>query len=134
MKRLLVAVATLAAMASAAAGAETIFRCGNEYSNVACTNATTLVVAGAVTPEHRAEARDVARREKALAAEMTRDRREQETLAKPAHAGSLSAPRATATPPATGAKKHAKKHDKKATIDEERDFVAAVPKAKKPGS
>ena len=30
--------------------------------------------------------------------------------------------------------RHAKKHDKKAASDEERDFVAAVPKAKKPGS
>jgi len=132
MKRLLVAVAALAA--SAGAGAETIYRCGNEYTNVACTHATTLVVADAVTSEQRAEARDVARREKTLAAEMTRDRRGQESLAKPALAGSLSAPRAAAAPPAAAARKHAKKHDKKAAIDEERDFVAAVPKAKKPGS
>ena len=65
---------------------------------------------------------------------MARDRREQEALAKPAHAGSLSAPRAAAAPPAAAAKKHAKKHDKKAAIDEDRDFVAAVPKTKKPGS
>ena len=134
MKRLLVAVAALATVASATARAETIFRCGNEYSDVACAHATTLVVAGAVTPEQRAEAREVARREKTLAAEMTRDRREQETLAKPAHAASLSAPRTAAVPPANAAKKHAKKHDKKAAIDEERDFVAAVPKARKPGS
>ena len=134
MKRLLVGVATIAAVASGAVGGETIFRCGNEYSDVACTHATTLVVAGAVTPEQRAEARDVARREKTLAAEMTRDRREQEALAKPALAGSLSAPRAAAAPPATAAKKHAKKHVNKAAIDEERDFVAVVPKAKKPGN
>ena len=134
MKRLLVAVATLAAVASGAADAETIFRCGNEYTNVACTHATSLVVAGAVTPEQRAEARDVARREKALAAEMTRDRREQEALAKPPIAGSLSAPRVAAAPSTTAVKKHARRHDKKAAIDEERDFVAAVPKAKKPGS
>ena len=134
MKRLLVAVAALATVASATARAETIFRCGNEYSDVACAHATTLVVAGAVTPEQRAEAREVARREKTLAAEMTRDRREQETLAKPAHAASLSAPRTAAVPPASAAKPHAKKHDKKTAIDEERDFVAAVPKAKKPGS
>jgi hypothetical protein len=119
MKRLQVAVATLAAVASGAIGAATIFRCGNEYSDVACTHATSLVVAGAVTPEQRAEARDVARREKTLAAEMTRDRREQEALAQPARAG---------------ARKHAKKRDKKAAIDEERDFLATVPKAKKPGS
>ena len=134
MKRLLVVVAALATVASATVRCETIFRCGNEYSDVACAHATTLVVAGAVTPEQRAEAREVARREKTLAAEMTRDRREQETLAKPAHAASLSAPRTAAVPPASAPKKHAKKHDKKAAIDEERDFVAAVPKAKKPGS
>jgi len=133
MKRMLVAVATLAAVASGAAGAGTIFRCGNAYSDVACTHATTVAVADAVTPEQRAEARDVARREKTLAAEMARDRREQEALAKPAHAASLSAPRTATAPPAT-TKKHAKKHDKKAAIDEDRDFIAAVPKTKKAGS
>ena len=134
MKRALVAVVTLAALSSMAVRAETVFRCGNEYTHVACTDAKTLVVADAVTPEQRADAREVARREKTLAAEMTRDRREQETLAKPAHPASLSAPRTAAVPPASAAKKHAKKHDKKAASDEERDFVAAVPKAKKPGS
>jgi len=134
MKRLRVALATLAVVASGTVDAETIYRCGNEYSNVACTNATSLAVVGAVTPEQRAEAREVARREKSLAAEMTRDRREQEALAKPALAGSLSAARIAAAPPAGAAKKHAKKHDRKAAIDEERDFVAAVPKAKKAGS
>jgi flagellar hook-length control protein FliK len=134
MKRLLVAVATLAAAASGAAGAETIYRCGNEYTDVTCAHATTLVVADAVTPEQRAEARDVARRERTLAAEMTRDRREQEALMRPALAASLSAPRAAAAPPASAAKKHAKKHAKKAAIDEERDFVTIVPKAQKPGS
>jgi hypothetical protein len=36
----------------------------------------TLVVAGAATPEQRADARDVARREKALAAELAHDRRD----------------------------------------------------------
>ena len=132
MKRLLVAVAALAGLA-ASVRAETIFRCGNEYTNVACNDATTLVVAGAATPEQRAEARDVARREKTLAAEMTRDRREQEALAKPAHAASLSAPRTAAEPPAK-AKKQAKKQHKKAAIDEERDFIATVPKTKKSGS
>ena len=134
MKRLRVALATLVVVASGAVNAETIYRCGNEYSNVACTNATSLAVVGAVTPEQRAEAREVARREKTLAAEMTRDRREQEALAKPALAGSLSAPRAAASTPPAAAKKNAKKHDRKAAIDAERDLVAAVPKAKKAGS
>jgi hypothetical protein len=135
MKRLRLAVAALATVAAQVAVAGTIFRCGNAYSDVACAQATTLVVAGAVTPERRAEARDVARREKTLAVDMTRDRREQEALTRPARAGSLSAPLTAAAPPTAAAKKkHAKKHDRKAAIDEERDFVAAVPKAKKPGS
>jgi len=134
MKRLLVAFATLSALTSGAVNAETIFRCGNEYSNVACAHPTTLVVAGAVTAEQRAEAREVTRREKALADEMTRDRRAQEALARPAQAGSLSAPRPAAAPPAPAGKKHAKKHAKKAALDEERDFIATVPKAKKSGS
>ena len=133
MKRLLLAAAAFSVFAGAAVHAATIFRCGNEYTDVACKNATTLVVAGAATPQQRADARDVARREKALAAEMTRDRREQEALARPAGAASLSAPRAAAAPPAA-TKKHAKKHPRKAAIDDERDFVAAVPKTKKSGS
>jgi hypothetical protein len=133
MKRLWVAVAALAAFAGGVVHAETIFRCGNEYTDVACAEARTLVVAGAATPEQRADAREVARREKALAAEMTRDRRAQEALARPALAASLSAPRSEAAPPAT-TKKHAKKHPKKAAVDDERDFIAAVPKPKKSGS
>ena len=133
MKRLLVVVAALAGLA-ATAHAETIFRCGNEYTTVACKDATTLVVAGAATAEQRAEAREVTRREKALADEMARDRRAQEALARPAQAGSLSAPRPAAAPPAPAGKKHAKKHAKKAALDEERDFIATVPKAKKSGS
>jgi hypothetical protein len=133
MRRLRIAVAALAAVVGGAAHAATIFRCGHEYTNVACADARTLVVADAVTPAQRADAHEVARREKALAAEMTRDRREQEALARPALAGSLSAPRVEAAAPAA-AKKHAKKPSKKAAVDDERDFIAAVPKTKKSGN
>jgi hypothetical protein len=129
MRRLRIAVAALAAVVGGAAHAVTIFRCGNEYTNVACADARTLVVADAVTPAQRADAHEVAR----LAAEMTRDRREQEALARPALAGSLSAPRVEAAAPAA-AKKHAKKPSKKAAVDDERDFIAAVPKTKKSGN
>ncbi len=129
-----IAVAMVAGLASTAAPAQTIFRCGNEYSSVPCRDAKTLVVASAVTAEQRAEARDVVRREKALAAEMTRDRREQAALLKPALAGSLSAPRVAAPAPAPAAKKHAKKSKKNAALDPERDFVAAVPRPKKAGT
>ncbi len=134
MKQLLIAMAALAGLASNAAHAETIFRCGHEYTSVPCPEARTLVVASAVTAGQRAEAREVARREKALAAEMSRDRRVQEALVKPALAGSLSAPRVAAAAPTGAAKKHPKKRKKTASFDEERDFVAAVPKAKKAGT
>ena len=134
MKRVAFAVAALAALASPAVRGETIFRCGNEYTTVACADARTVVVSGAVTPEQRAEAREVARREKLLAEEMARDRREQEALARPALASSLSPPRVAAAASAAAPKKQAKKHDRKGAPGEERDFVAAVPKAKKPGS
>lgn len=134
MNRLRFAIAILAGLAGANAPAESIFRCGNEYTNVACADARAVVVAGAVTAEQRVEAREVARREKALAAEMTRDRREQEALARPALAGSLSAPRTAAAPPATTAKRQPKKHRKSAATDEQRDFIASVPKVKKSGT
>ena len=135
MKPVAIAIAmAIAGLAGTAAAAETVFRCGNEYTQVACKDARTVAVAGAVSVDQHAEAREVVRREKALAAEMTRDRREQEALAKPALAGSLSGPRVAAALPAAAAKKHPKKHRKNAAIDEERDFVAAVPKARKPGS
>ena len=134
MKRLTVCVAALAILAADAGHAETIYRCGNEYRDAACADGKALVVAGAATPAQQAAAREVARREKTLAAEMTRDRREQEALARPAQAGSLSAPRAAAPASAAAAKKSSAKHHRKAVIDEERDFVAAVPKARKAGS
>ncbi|HSC62324.1 MAG TPA: hypothetical protein VLD35_01725 [Caldimonas sp.] len=134
MKRLRLCVATLAVLAGSAAPAATIYRCGNEYRDAACADGKALLVPGAATPDQQAEAREVARREKTLAAEMTRDRREQEALARPPQAGSLSAPRAVAPASAAAAKKPARKHAKKAGVDEERDFVAAVPKARKSGS
>jgi hypothetical protein len=136
VKRPLVAVCAVAvALASTAAGAETIYRCGNEYTNVACAEAKTIRVASSVTAEQRADAREVARRQKTLAAEMTRDRREQEALTKPALAGSLSAPpRTESHAPRTPSHKHPRRHDKKATLDDERDFLAAVPKTKKTGN
>lgn len=61
---------------------------------------------------------------------MGRHRRAQEAALKPALAGSLSGARIAAVVPTTPAKKR----KKNASFDEERDFVAAVPKAKNVGS
>jgi len=136
MKHALVvaAFAALAGLIGNAASAATIYRCGHEYTDVACADGQPLVVASAVSAEQRADAREVARREKALAAEMARDRRADEATRKPALAGSLSGLPAAAAAPAPAARKHPKKHRKNATPDEARDFVATVPKARKAAS
>jgi len=134
MSSLHVIVTVVMALAGSVAEAATVYRCGHEYTDVACARGGELVVGATPSGQRLAEARPVATSKKPLAAEMTRDRREQEALAKPALAGSLSAPRAAAAAPPAAARKNAKKHDRKAAIDAERDFVAAVPKAKKAGS
>jgi hypothetical protein len=134
MRHSLSALAILAMLAGTTTHAETIYRCGHEYTSVACADARPLVVASALSAEQRADARAVARREKALVAEMVRDRRAQEAAARPALAGSLSGPRLAAPAPTAAAKKHAKRQKKNAAPDDGRDFIATVPKAKKAAS
>jgi hypothetical protein len=118
------------ALTTAAAGGETIFRCGDSYSLTPCANARAIEAAAPVSPAQRAEARAVAAREKQLALEMVRDRQERERV-RPATAASLGPSPAARTASAPhGAKKHVR-NKKKAPADEDaRDFVAAVPKAK----
>ena len=62
---------------------------------------------------------------------MTRERREREAASKPSVASSLG----PARPPAAAANaKHVKRQPKGASpADEDRDFIAAVPKPKKTG-
>jgi hypothetical protein len=127
-----VAALTLAGLS---ANAETIYRCGHEYTDVACPRGLALDVGAAPTARQRAEARQVALGEKRLAAEMTHDRREREAALQPAVAGSLGPARPPVAAPVAKAKaKHGKRHPKGALPDDERDFIAAVPKAKKTGS
>jgi hypothetical protein len=123
----IVAIGCGLALALAAASAETVFRCGSSYSHAPCEGATTVDVGAPVGAAQRAEAHAVAARERQLAAELVRDRRERERALRPATAGSLSAAPAAASASAP-ARKHAraakKRHD---SVDERRDFVAVVP-------
>ena len=65
---------------------------------------------------------------------MTNDRREREPALRPAVAASIGHGRSPETQPATKAKaKQVKWNTKGGAPDDERDFIAAVPKAKKPG-
>lgn len=59
MKLALTALAILAGLTPAPARAETIYRCGHEYTSVACPDAQAPVVAGALTAEQRADSREV---------------------------------------------------------------------------
>jgi hypothetical protein len=128
-------IAVVVALAGSAAGAATIYRCGNEYSDVACPRGVALDVGAAPTAEQRAEARQVALSERRLAAEMTSDRREREAALQPAVASSLGPVRAPVAAAALKAKaRHVKRQPKAGAPDAERDFIAAVPKAKKGGS
>ena len=124
----LMALATFAS-ASASMNAQPIFRCGHEYSAVSCPNAQAIVVVSAVSAEQQAEARAIVQGEKALAADMARDRRAQEATLTPALATSLSAPRLTAA--SAPAKKPIKKRRKSALAIDDRAFLAAAPKVKK---
>ncbi|HEY2561528.1 MAG TPA: hypothetical protein VGI48_17595 [Caldimonas sp.] len=123
------ALACLVTLAGPAANAETIFRCGESYSQVACANGKAIEVDPPLSADRRAEARAVAAREKQLALEMVRDRRERESTVHPAIAGSLGAPPAVLAAPAP-AKKHARAKKHGSAAEAGSDFIAVVPKTK----
>ena len=116
--------------ASAGASAQTIYRCGSEYTRVPCPDGK------AIDPDNRAsstkqvaEARQAAERERRLGNDMERDRLRREAALRPARAGSLSAPKPpehAASAPAAKPKK--KPRTRSRTIDEKNDFVATVPR------
>jgi hypothetical protein len=123
-------VAVILAGAMSATAAQTIFRCGDSYSQAPCVGAKAIEVAAPATDAQRAEARAVAAREKQLAFEMVRDRRERESLLRPATASSLG-PAPAAAAASAPAKKHGRGKKHAASLQDDRDFLAAVPRAKK---
>jgi hypothetical protein len=131
---LLVVAALLSALASADAGAQTIYRCGNEYTRVPCANGKALEAGDGRSAAQRAEARRNTYSDKRLAAEMERDRRREEAAHPPAAAGSLSPASAAAPADAVSApKKPAKKKSKRrpVLIASDSDFIAGVPGSEK---
>jgi hypothetical protein len=130
--RRLAAVAAAAALLASAAGAQTIFRCGDSYSQSPCADAKILEATPAPSAAQRSEAHAVAAREKLLALEMVQERHEREQAIRPAMAGSLGpAPTARAASAPPRGKKHASAKKRPAVDDSGRDFIASVPKAKK---
>jgi hypothetical protein len=120
------------ALAGTAAPAETIYRCGNDYTRTPCPSARALEIDAGASAARQHEARQVALREERLAARTTSDRRADEAASRPALAGSLGpATRPAANSAAKSDKKPAKKRRNSAAPDDDRDFIAAVPRAKK---
>ena len=120
------------AFATTGAAAQTVYRCGNEYSRVPCADGKPVDTGPSTADSRRAaEARQSANREHRLAEEMARDRRAREAALKPATASSLGPARAVQAPAAASASMKPKKRAKaKIRVLDERDFVARVPKVK----
>jgi hypothetical protein len=112
-----------------AAPANAIYRCGNQYANAPCTDGRLVAASDPVTPARRDDARKVALDEQRLADRMARERRADEAAIHPAGAASLgpSKPRIEAKVAGPRTKTKAKK---RATTQDDEDFIAHVPKVK----
>jgi len=124
-----IAIAACVAICSASSMAQTIYRCGNEYTRVPCSGGTALDVGDPRSAAQRAEARRLVAAEQRLGASMERDRRRAEAEVKPAQAASLGPARAASAPvDRKGKATPARKKSKKASDAEAgRDFIAGVP-------
>ena len=130
-----VVVASGLATCALAVQAQTIYRCGNEYTRIPCANGRALESSDTRTAAQRAEGRALLIRERRQAADMEKTRRREEAALKPAAAASLSparAPEAAASAASAPKKTNAKKKTGKSKRADDGDFVAGVPPAPNP--
>lgn len=121
-------------LASVAASAQTIYRCGNEYTRVPCVDGK-AVDADSRNAQRVAEGRQVSAQERRLGNDMARDRRLRESALRPAAATSLGPARPPQPSVAASASLKPKKNAKgKIRVLDEGDFTATVPMARKGGS
>ncbi len=121
----------LLATAGAASAQPAVYRCGNEYTRMPCSQGTIVDTQNSArTAEQRAAALHVAAAERRLADDMARDRRRAEAAIKPTAAGSLGPTQPAAAPAKTLVASKAKKKKKSGKDEEREDFVATVPKPK----
>jgi hypothetical protein len=83
------AIALLVAFAVTPALSQTVYRCGNAYSQVACAQGRAVDIDDSRTASQHAEARRVAADERRLADDMRRDRLAQARDVRPAGAANL---------------------------------------------
>lgn len=125
---LFAAVAIAAVMSAAHAG--TVYRCGNAYSQVPCTEAKLVDVGDARTAAQQAEARRVVDTEHRLAAEMRRERLADERMTHGAAAASLSG-RAPTKLLVLVTPSHSKKRHALSKALATTDFIAYDPSSRK---
>jgi hypothetical protein len=126
-------VVALACLASGAASAQTVYRCGSEYTRVSCADGVLIDVSDPVTSEQRAEARDAARREQRLGEAMARESHAEAAAYRPAMAANIGPVKAPAAAPSASAKKKATSKKRPGeSIDG--TFVARVPKVRSAAS
>jgi hypothetical protein len=121
----LAAVALMFCFAAGTAQAQEVYRCGSAYSQTPCAQGRIVEADDSRSDAQRAEAARVAASERRLATDMRRDRLAEEAALKPALAGSLSAPKASASADPT------KKKRGSAKPAAHKDFVVTVASAKK---
>ena len=102
--------ALLLCLVSSGSQAQTIYRCGNEYTRIPCPQGKVVEATDPRTGAQRAEAVRVTADERRRAAEMRRERLADQAALKPATAASLSAAPAPPAKPASAAERH---HSKK---------------------
>ena len=112
------------------AHAQAVFRCGNVYSQTPCPQGRVVEATDPRSAAQRAEARRVTAAERKLAADMRRDRINEENAQQPAAAGSLSAPKPPLAAERVGTKKKQQKRTSVKPAASE-DFVASGPSSKK---
>ena len=130
----LVAVALAAAFAAAlvpaSAAAQTIYRCGNEYTRIPCSNGRALDAGDPRSAAQRSEARAVVAQERRQASEMERERRRTEAATKPALAASFG-PVAPASAASAPKQTTPKKRHRRVQAADGQDFIAGVPRTPK---
>ena len=125
-------LALIACLTCAGAQAQAIYRCGNEYTRVPGSEGKVIETENSATAAQRAEARQVAARERRLAETMVRDRRLQEAALRPTRPVNVGpAPAAPASSTAGNLKPKSKARGK-IRVGAAADFSASVPPKAKP--
>lgn len=129
------ATALLMLCLAVSANAQPVYRCGSTYSQTPCPQGRIVEATDPRTAAQRAEARRTVADERRLAAEMRRERLDDQAAAKPAGASSLSGTPATPGKPASAAERgHAKKKRASVKPAPTTDFIAVEPRSRdRPG-